>query len=214
MSGITAIRLEVMADDRMPARGPGRAPNGNFVLHEFKVLVAPANDPKAVKVVKFKRAVADFAQEGFPPQNAIDGKLDTGWAVLPQFGRNHVAVFETREPLGFPAGTVLSVSMEQQYPDKLHNIGRFRLFVTTAPKPGDSLNGPPDTLARILAIDPSKRTAEQQAELTRYYRSQDAELLRLMQAVNEFGQPPDRRLLGAQDVAWALINSPGFLFNH
>jgi hypothetical protein len=214
LPGITAIRLEVLADDRMPARGPGRATNGNFVLNEFKVMVAPANDPKAVKPVIFRRAVADFAQEGFPAKNAIDGKLDTGWAVLPQFGRSHVAVFETKVPIGFPAGTVLSIAMEQQYPDKLHNIGRFRLAVTTAAKPGDNLQGPPEAVARIVAIDPAKRTAEQKAELTRYYRSQDGELMRLTQAVSEFGSPPDRRLLGAQDVAWALINSPAFLFNH
>ena len=34
---ITAIRLEVLADPRLPSKGPGRAANGNFVLNEFKV---------------------------------------------------------------------------------------------------------------------------------------------------------------------------------
>jgi hypothetical protein len=213
-TGITGIRLEVLPDDKLPAKGPGRAPNGNFVLNEFKVTVAPEDDPKAAKAVTFKRAVADFSQEGWKVAGAIDGKPETGWAVLPQFGRPHVAVFETKEPLGFPAGTVLTFTLDQQYPGKEHNIGKFRLSVATTPSPGDNLQGPPDAIARILAVEPAKRTPEQQAELTRYYRSKDGELTRLTQAVNEFGKPPDQRLLGAQDVAWALINSPAFLFNH
>ena len=33
---ITAIRLEVLADPSLPAKGPGRADNGNFVLNEFR----------------------------------------------------------------------------------------------------------------------------------------------------------------------------------
>jgi hypothetical protein len=214
VSGITAVRLEVLADDRMPARGPGRAPNGNFVLNEFKVTAAPESDPAQAKPVVFKRAVADFSQQDFPVKNAIDGKLDTGWAVSPQFGKTHVAVFETKEPLSFPAGTVLTFTLDQQYQDKQHNVGRFRLSVTSGANPGASLQGPPDAIARILAVEPAKRTPEQAAELARYYRAQDGELQRLTQAVNELGRPPERRLLGAQDVAWALINSPAFLFNH
>ncbi len=50
--------------------------------------------------------------------------------------------------------------------------------------------------------------------MTAYYRSQDAQLAQLVQSVAEFGPPADRRLLGAQDLARALVNSPAFLFNH
>jgi hypothetical protein len=213
--GITGIRLEVLPDDRLPMKGPGRASsNGNFVLNEFKVTVAPENDPKAAKPVVFKRAVADFSQTDWAVAGAIDNNPTTGWAVSPQFGRRHVAVFETKEPMGFPAGTLLTFTLDQQFPGKEHNIGKFRLSVATAANPGNNLNGPPDAIARILTVEPAKRAPEQKAELTRYYRAQDGELLRLTQALNDFGKPPDKRLLGAQDVAWALINNPAFLFNH
>ena len=40
------------------------------------------------------------------------------------------------------------------------------------------------------------------------------DLARLTQAVNEFAKPGDARHLGAQDLTWALINNPAFLFNH
>jgi hypothetical protein len=212
--GITGIRLEVLPDDKLPAKGPGRAPNGNFVLNEFKMTVAPANEPKAAKTVVFKRAVADFSQQDWAVAGAIDGKPETGWAVSPQFGRPHVAVFETKEPVGFSSGTVLTFTLDQRFPGKEHNIGKFRLSVATTPSPGGKLQGPPDAIARILAVESAKRTPQQQAELSNYFRSKDGELMRLTQAVAEFGRPPDQRLLGAQDVAWALINSPAFLFNH
>ena len=40
---ISAVRLEVLADDGLPRRGPGRVPNtGSFVLSEIKVTAAPA----------------------------------------------------------------------------------------------------------------------------------------------------------------------------
>jgi len=41
LRGITAVRVEVLPDDSLPARGPGRAENGNAVLSEFRVLHGP-----------------------------------------------------------------------------------------------------------------------------------------------------------------------------
>jgi hypothetical protein len=48
LTGITGIRLEALEDPSLPFNGPGRWPgNGNFVLSEFEVGVAPIPEPAA-----------------------------------------------------------------------------------------------------------------------------------------------------------------------
>ena len=96
---------------------------------------------------------------------------------------------------------------------KDHNLGRVRLSVTTM-KPPVSLEGLPDHVARIVTVLAEKRTAEQKAALLNYQRSTDSELARLQRSAAELVIPADARALGAQDLAWALLNSPAFLFNH
>jgi WD40 repeat protein len=42
---ITGIKLDALADDRLPNKGPGRAPDGNFVVTEFAAHLLPAAGP-------------------------------------------------------------------------------------------------------------------------------------------------------------------------
>ena len=121
-------------------------------------------------------------------------------------------MFETKEPLTIADGTALTFTLEQHFAGKEHNVGKFRLSVTTSKGPL-SLDGPPEAIAKILAVEPDKRTPQQEEELLRAYRAQDAELQRLQAAAAEAAPPNDPRLIGAQDLMWALLNTKAFLFN-
>jgi hypothetical protein len=213
LKGITGIRLEVLADKSLPKGGPGRATDGNFVLNDFKVSAGPIGSPDTLKPLALIRPQATFSQDGFAINNAIDNNLDTGWAISNQVGKSHTAVFEIKGKAGVDNGTTLTFTMLQRFNSKTHTIGRFRLSVTTQKGPL-SLQTPPDAVAKILPIPAAQRTPQQKKALVDYFRSQDQELQRLQRAVAEHAVPPNARALGAQDLAWALINNPAFLFNH
>src|SRR5262249_50794800 len=157
--------------------------------------------------VVLHKAAADFSQQQFAVAGAIDGNPQTGWAIAPAFGKPHVAVFETKEPAGFPNGTILTFVLDQQFSGKEHNIGKFRLAVTTAPPP-ITIDNLPDPIAKILAVPAEKRTEAHKADLVRYFRALDPEWVRRSQALAAYPVPGDKRLVGAQDLTWALLNSP------
>src|SRR5262249_26354146 len=127
MTGITGVRLEVLPDKSLPGSGPGRA-NGNFVLNELRVTAGGKNTP--AQPVPLQNAAADFAQQGFPVAAVIDGNPKSGWAVAPQFGRAHEAVFETKQNINIQGGTTLTLTLDQNFGSK-HTLGRFRLSATT-----------------------------------------------------------------------------------
>ncbi len=209
---LTALRVELLADDSLPQRGPGRAANGNLVLSELKATIAPQAAADQAKPLEFGKATADFGQNGYPVTGALDGNPGTGWALAGGIGKNHVAVFELKEPLTLDGPAVLTVTLDQQH-DNTHTIGRFRLATSPTPSPSATSNLP-EAIATILTVKPELRTAEQQAELANYHRALDAQWARFDQAVKSAAeQQKNVRLTGAQDLTWALINSPAFLFN-
>src|SRR5262249_36585532 len=142
--------------------------NGNFVLTEFKLSAAAADQP--AKPVKWKRASADFSQDGFPVAHAVDGRNDTGWAVFPEVGKAHAAVFEPAEPVGGDGETALTFVLDHQSNFAQHSVGKFRLAVTTAADP-HGLLGLPAAVRDALALAPEKRTDAQRKELAAYYRT-------------------------------------------
>jgi hypothetical protein len=48
LTGITGIRLEMLADDSLPDGGPGRATNGNFVLTELTLVASAVPEPSSI----------------------------------------------------------------------------------------------------------------------------------------------------------------------
>jgi hypothetical protein len=210
---LTGVRLELLPHASLPAGGPGRALNGNVVLSELRLALAAKDDPSTTQKVSFGNASASFSQDSWAVAGAVDGNEGTGWAVSPQFNKAHTALFETREDAGAAGGSILTFELSQQYPDGKHTLGHFRLSVTNSPRP-IGVNRLPEALARLLAIPPAERTAEQQQQLAEHYRSLDAAYQQLSREVQQSEvQLKNRRLVGVQDLAWALINTPSFLFN-
>jgi hypothetical protein len=136
--------------------------------------------------LRLDNATADFAQTEFAVAKAIDTDQGekSGWGIAPEFGREHVAVFALNRPAGFRDGATLTFSLAQSYSSQ-HTIGRFRLSVTTAAPPPRAM---PSRINGILAVTPAARTAEQAAELERYYRSIAPELEGLRTDVENVGR--------------------------
>jgi uncharacterized protein DUF1553/uncharacterized protein DUF1549/cytochrome c len=171
----TAVRLEVLPDDKLPAKGPGRAPHGNFVLTTLSARTSTE--------MAFAAARADFSQDKCDVNLALNDNAADFWAIAPQFGKRHVAVFDAKEPFGGESESALTLTLDQTYPKgEPHNIGKFRVWVTSVPLPAP-LEGFPENVAGALAVAKEQRTDAQRKSIGDYYRTIDAELIRLTKAV-------------------------------
>jgi WD40 repeat protein/serine/threonine protein kinase/tetratricopeptide (TPR) repeat protein len=133
--GITAFRLEALPDPTLPQRCSGRFPlNGNFALCEFRVAAAAAGQPP--EPVTLGPAYADYAKPGHGIQLALDGDRDTFWECWPRHNQPRFAIFEARRPAGDPGGTTFTFTLSFRQPGYTrHNLGRFRLAITSRPQP-------------------------------------------------------------------------------
>ncbi len=162
---VTAVQLEVLADPSLPHSGPGRQDNGNLHLTEFKLLAAAsANEP--AKPVAIASAFADFNQEGWGVNAAIDGNPKTAWGIYPQVGQGHSAVFVLKEPLKCTSAMRLTVVLEQLHGDH-HLIGRPRISLTSAAKP-EQAKPLPASIARILRTPSSDRLIADRVALAKH----------------------------------------------
>jgi hypothetical protein len=195
VQNITAFRLEQLNDPNLPLGGPGRSIKGTAALTEFKVRVKPIGKPDKGEFVKFVKATADAnpAEKPLeaiyddksgkkrvtgPVEMAIDGKDETAWGI--DIGPGHrnrpcKAVFVAEKPISFEEGVEIEVHLVQNHggwnsdDNQNHNLGRFRLAVTSAPEPvADVL---PGDVRTALAIPRESRTPAQTAAIFSYWRT-------------------------------------------
>lgn len=193
--GITAIRIEALADPSLPNKGPGRSGNGNFVLSEVRLTQTASADAamqSPPELVRLMRAEADHEQTDGPYRaaNSIDGKAATGWAILPQPGVDHALYLAPAEPIGKPGGTLLAFALDYSFGSQ-HAIGKLRISVTTAPPPVQFKSTPPN-IKNITKLPLDTRTPEQKTAIAQYWRKLDDRLAALNSAVEAHAkkEPP------------------------
>ncbi|MBC8116359.1 MAG: PSD1 domain-containing protein, partial [Candidatus Saccharimonas sp.] len=167
---ITAVKVELLPDDALPGKGPGRSVNGNVVMTNATIGLGPTDDRRKPRPQKIERASADFSQETFPVANAIDANDRSGWAIHPKVGEPHQAIFELTEPIrlqGQPAPLTITLEFNSQFGQ--HQPGRFRVSITSSTDPHGKPSLPANITALLTATD---RTPAQQQELTKYFREQ------------------------------------------
>ncbi len=172
---VTGLLLEALPDERFPNHGPGRADNGNFVLSELIVEVYGAR-------VDYDPLRVDFAQDGWPAAAVNDGQWETGWAVLPAFGKPHQLTAAFKQPLNVAAERPLVIRLAFRTPHVQHTLGRFRLSVTTEPM--ERLRGLAEDVRKALAIEAKDRTNEQQQLVTKHYLDNHAAVVTARNAAN------------------------------
>ena len=128
---ISAVRLEALPDESLPAGGPGFAyyegPKGDFFLSEFGLKADG-------RPVEFKSATETYAKNAIgrgkvSAELATDGKGETGWSTARRNGERHVAVFLLEEPLSNVTELDVEMLFERHYPA---GLGRFRISVSEA----------------------------------------------------------------------------------
>lgn len=169
LSTVTAIRVETLPDEHLNGKGPGRSENGNIVLTGIRMKVAPAGEHAKTTPVKFRAATADFSQDGFPVSDAIAAKHKGGWAIYPEVGKAHSALFQLDRPAASDNGLVLTITLDFRSEFAGHQLGHFRISATDARSPLGADPMPAD-IKKILAIAANSRTDTQQAVLRKFYR--------------------------------------------
>ncbi|MFN7841830.1 MAG: PSD1 and planctomycete cytochrome C domain-containing protein [Pirellula sp.] len=197
-NGLSAVRVEVLPDDSLPNKGPGRAGNGNFVLSEIRAsLIRDGGEPVPVD---FHSAIASYEQTGAAGGNpygkwAVAAAIDKdtkgptwGWAIMEQAGKPNQAIFQWKSLVSEQASApkldsatenttlqpkaLLQVELAQNLDNPKHTLGRFRLSGTNRLVENASELMTPVEIAAALSKPQDQRTSEERELLRKHFLAQ------------------------------------------
>jgi hypothetical protein len=182
-SQLSAVRLEVVPDSRLPNRGSGRD-SGNFVITSFGATVVGRNDERGLT---FDRASSDFSQRDFHPAQLFNEIALDGWAIWGDVDSQHEVVLETAPLETDSRETSVEFRIGQLHDDS-HSLGRFRISVTDAARPVvvDRLPGP---VQEVVAVGRDQRTEDQQRTLLNFFTESNVRVAQLEREIAEAATP-------------------------
>ncbi|MEL6898129.1 MAG: DUF1553 domain-containing protein, partial [Planctomycetota bacterium] len=166
---ISAIRLDALRHDELPGGGPGRGDQKrtNFVLNRLTLLLTDGDTATPIPLTDAK---ASFSQKGYEVDKAIDGPQKTGWAIAPEFDRDHWAEFQLVTPVTLHGSQSLRVVLNQKF-GRGRVIGRPKISFLTGPTDTVGLT---DEIVDLLSRD--SLNPKQQQRLQSFFRKRNPKL--------------------------------------
>ncbi len=122
------------------------------------------------RVVEFQVALASHSQPSFEAANVLNNKdlKAKGWAVGGGTGQAQSLTLITKSPVEVPAGSTLSLSIDQQFSQPNHTLGKFKLSVTNEAQVEEWARTPAGVI-EALRVPVAARTAAQTELITQHF---------------------------------------------
>lgn len=120
--------------------------------------------------IPFTAAYADFSQENFEAASVIDNHKvkERGWGIAPQFGQAHTLTLIPGSPVELPAGSKITINLEQLSKYEYTTVGKFRLAFASDVRAADFGRTPANLLA-LLKKPADRRSDAEREEVRRHY---------------------------------------------
>ncbi|PQO31816.1 hypothetical protein C5Y96_11760, partial [Blastopirellula marina] len=121
---LTALRLEVLPDERLPAGGPGRSyyegRQGDFFLSEMTAKVG--EQPIKLTAASHSYGKISIGSGSADAANVLDGDGSTGWGTAQREGEANQLVVNLSEPITGSGDLTIELLFERHF---AASLGRF-----------------------------------------------------------------------------------------
>ncbi|TMQ34004.1 MAG: DUF1549 domain-containing protein, partial [Planctomycetota bacterium] len=140
------------------------------------------------RTIPFQAALADYTQAGFAPESVLGKKPESkGWAVGGQANQAHALTLIAAPAVKIPAGSRLTVTIEQASSKAQHTLDRFRLSASDDARAAQWA-GTPQPVVEALQVPAGRRTPAQQEAIAQHYRTLAPELRPMQQRLAELNK--------------------------
>jgi len=164
---LTALRLEVLPDKRLPAGGPGRAfyegRKGDFFLSELTAELD--GKPRRFASASHSYGKISIGSGNARAENVFDGEGSTGWSTAGAEGEVNQLVLNFQKPLNNAGELTVTLVFERHF---AASLGRFRLGATSHPD-GAKATTMPVEVEDVLARDRATWSKTERATVRRHF---------------------------------------------